>query len=72
MFVGYFFKHISAQPLPKLDHAPGMTGWAKMASPAGKGQQIFMIAVAALYPGKSAMKDATIKVLIYYFFYMGS
>jgi len=23
-----------------------MTGWAKMASPAGKGQQIFMIAVA--------------------------
>jgi len=49
-----------------------MTGWAKMASPAGKGQQIFMIAVAALYPGKSIMKDSTVKILIDYFFYVRS
>ncbi len=52
MSVRNLFYYISTQPLPKLDYTLRITGGAEVASLTGEGQQIFMIAVAALYPGK--------------------
>ena len=43
-----------------------------MATFAGEGKEVFMIAAMAPYASKSVMKDTAVKVLVYYFFYVGS
>jgi len=43
-----------------------------MTALAGKCEDIFMTAAAATDAGKSVMKNAAVKVLVYYFFYVGS
>jgi len=41
-----------------------------MSALAGKCEEIFMLTAAAFYPGKAIMKNTTVKILVYYFFYM--
>ena len=43
-----------------------------MAAFAGKSKKIFVLTVSTPYPGKSIMENTTVKILVYYFFYMGS
>jgi hypothetical protein len=49
-----------------------MTRRAKMASFTGICEKALMTAATAFYPGKPIMEYTTVKILVYYFFYMGS
>jgi hypothetical protein len=42
-----------------------MTAWAEASAFAGKGEQIFGVAVSTFYPGKAKMRVTTVKVFIY-------
>jgi hypothetical protein len=49
-----------------------MTGGAEVSALIGEGKEVFMITLAAFYPGKTVMQYSTIKVPVYYLFYVGS
>ena len=64
MSVGDLFKDIHAEPFPEFHHPLLMAGWAKMATLAGKSQQIFVTAVITFDTGKAVVRVATVQIPI--------
>jgi len=55
---------IHAEPLAEFHYPLLMAGGAKMATLAGKGQQIFMTAVFAFHTGKAVVRIAAVEVAV--------
>ena len=53
MTVGNLLENIHTEPFAKLHHALLVAGWTKVATLAGKSQQVFMAAVFAFHTGKT-------------------
>jgi hypothetical protein len=49
-----------------------MTGWAKVTTFTGKGQQVFMTAIFALDPGKAVEEISAIQIPVHNLFDMGA
>jgi hypothetical protein len=64
MPVRNLFEDIHAQPLSEFHHPLLMAGWAKMATLAGKSQQIFVTAVITFDTGKAVVRVATVQIPI--------
>ena len=72
MTVGNLLENIHTEPFAKLHHALLVAGWTKVATLAGKSQQVFMAAVFAFHTGKTVASIAAIEITVNYLFDIGS
>jgi len=62
MPVGNFLEHVGTEPVPEFHHPLLMAGGTEMTALAGEGQEIFMLTIRALHPGKAVVQVATFQV----------
>lgn len=62
--MGYLFEHFGIQEFTKFKNPFLMTGRAKIPALAGKWQEIFVLTVITLDPGKTKMEVAAVQVFI--------
>jgi len=72
MTVRNLLEDIRAEPFPEFHYPLLMAGGAKMATLAGKRQQIFMAAVFAFHAGKAVVQIAAIEIAKDHFLDIGS
>jgi hypothetical protein len=63
--MGYLFEHFGIQEFTKFKNPFLMTGRAKIPALAGKWQEIFVLTVITLDPGKTQVKVTTVQIFIY-------
>jgi len=57
-------EHLGTEPFPEFHRPLLMAGGTEMTAHAGEGQNIFMVAIPALHPGKAVVQVATFQVAI--------
>ncbi len=62
MPVGNLFEHVKTEPFPEFHHRFLMAGAAEMTALAGESQEIFMLTIRALHPGKAVVQVAAFQV----------
>ena len=63
--MGYLFEYLSIQRFTELEHSFLMAGRTKIPAFTGKWQEIFMLAVITLDPGKTQMEVTTVQIFVY-------
>jgi alkanesulfonate monooxygenase SsuD/methylene tetrahydromethanopterin reductase-like flavin-dependent oxidoreductase (luciferase family) len=71
MPVGDLREDIHAEPFAELHHPLLMAGGAKMATLAGKRQQILMAAIFALHAGKAVVQITAVKIAMNHLLHVG-
>jgi hypothetical protein len=64
MPVRNLLEHVGTEPFPEFHHPLLMAGGTEMASLAGEGQKIFMVAIPALRPGKAVVQVTPFQVAL--------
>ena len=64
MPVGNLFEHLGTEPFAEFHHPLLMAGGAEMTALAGEGQEILLVAIPALHPGKAVVQVATFQVAV--------
>jgi hypothetical protein len=62
--MGNLLEHVGTEPFPEFHHPFLMAGGTEMTALAGEGQEIFMVAIPTLHPGKAMVRVSAFQVAV--------